>query len=171
MSLNIPCYILGNWKLDVNQLNNLKQNLLIKENCKEVGLYTTYDADNKNLSFLKNFYQDIVNEIAKQQTFYNYSKIEYEFWVQMYSDTGQHSGHTHFGINKNTIISWVHFLKVPNVDCFRFTDGTNYLTPQQNEGDLLVFPSYCRHQVIQHNTNTTRIVVAGNISLVQHTPT
>ena len=89
----------------------------------------------------------------------------------MYSDAGQHSGHTHFGINKNTIISWVHFLKVPNVDCFRFTDGTNHLTPQQNEGDLLVFPSYCRHQVIQHNTNTTRIVVAGNISLIQHTPT
>ena len=51
MSLNIPWYILGNWKLDVNQLNNLKQNLLVKENCKGVGLYTTYDADNKNLSF------------------------------------------------------------------------------------------------------------------------
>ena len=169
--LNIPWYVLGNWKLDVNQLNNLEQSLLVKENCKEVGLYTTYDTDNQHLNFLKDFYQNIVDEIAKQQTFYNYSKIEYEFWVQMYSDTGQHSGHTHFGINKNTIISWVHFLKVPNVDCFRFTDGTNHLTPQQNEGDLLVFPSYCRHQVIQHNTNTTRIVVAGNISLIQHTPT
>ena len=169
--LNLPWYILGNWKLDVNQLNNLEQSLLVKENCKAVGLYTTYDTDNQHLNFLKDFYQNIVDEIAKQQTFYNYSQIEYEFWVQLYRNTGQHKAHTHFGINYNNIVSWVHFLKMPNVNCFRFTDGTNYLIPQQNEGDLLVFPSYCRHQVIQHNTNSNRIVVAGNIKLLKHTPT
>ena len=169
--LNIPWYILGNWKLDVNQLNNLEQSLLVKENCKAVGLYTTYDTDNKHLSFFKDFYQNIVNEIAKQQTFYNYSEIGYEFWVQMYTNTGKHPAHSHFGINSNDIVSWVHFLKMPNVNCFRFTDGTNYLIPQQNEGDLIVFPSYCRHQVIQHNTDSNRIVVAGNIKLLKHTPT
>ena len=43
--------------------------------------------------------------------------------------------------------------------------------PQQSEGDLLVFPSYCRHEVTQHNNNTNRIVVAGNIKLLEHTPT
>ena len=169
--LNLPWYILGNWKLDVNQLNNLEQSLLVKENCKAVGLYTTYNTDNKHLSFFKDFYQNIVDEIAKQQTFYNYSEISYEFWVQMYTSTGKHPAHTHFGVNNNNIVSWVHFLKMPNVNCFRFTDGTNYLIPQQNEGDLLVFPSYCRHQVIQHNTDSNRIVVAGNIKLLKHTPT
>ena len=169
--LNVPWYLLGNWKLDGSQLYNLEQSLLVKENAKENGLYTTYSTDNKHLGFLKSFYADIVDEIAKQQTFYNYSEMAYEFWVQMYTSTGEHPAHSHFGVNNNNIVSWVHFLKIPNVNCFRFTDGTNHLIPQQDEGDLLVFPPYCRHQVIQHNTNTNRIVVAGNISLVKHTPT
>lgn len=169
--INIPWYILGNWTLDVNQLNNLEQSILVKENLKQDGLYTTYADDNEHLSFLKGFYQNIVDEIAKQQAFYNNSKIQYEFWVQLYTGTGHHPAHTHFGINRNTIVSWVHFLKMPNVDCFRFTDGTNHLIPQQAEGDLLVFPPYCKHQVIQHNTDANRIVVAGNITLLEHTPT
>ena len=169
--LNVPWYLLGNWKLDGSQLYNLEQSLLVKENAKENGLYTTYSTDNKHLGFLKSFYADIVDEIAKQQTFYNYSEMAYEFWVQMYTSTGEHPAHSHFGVNNNNIVSWVHFLKIPNVNCFRFTDGTNHLIQQQDEGDLLVFPPYCRHQVIQHNTNTNRIVVAGNISLVKHTPT
>ena len=168
--LNIPWYILGNWKLNTTQLDNLEQSLLVEENQKDYGLYTTYNTDNKHLSFLKDFYQNIVDEIAKQQSFFKFSKIKYEFWVQLYKNTGQHKAHTHFGINLNSVISWVHFLKTPNKECFRFTDGTNYLIPQQTEGDLLVFPSYCRHEVIQHNNNTNRIVVAGNIKLLEHTP-
>ncbi len=166
--LHIPYYLHGNWKLNKDELQALEKNLLVKENCKEVGLYTTYDTDNKHLGFLKGFYQNIVDEIAKQQTFYNFSDIKYQFWVQLYTNTGQHKAHTHFGINYNNIVSWVHFLKMPDVNCFRFTDGTNHLIPQQEEGDLLVFPSYCRHQVIQHNSNINRIVVAGNISLLEH---
>ena len=168
--VNVPWYTLGNWKLDINQLYNLEQSLLNKK-YKHVGVYTTFSQDSELLGFLKSFYQNIVDEIAKQQTIYNYSKIEYEFWAQLYTNSGYHKPHTHFGINLNTIISWVHFLKIPNVECFRFTDGTNYLIPQQTEGDLLVFPPYCRHEVIQHNNNTNRIVVAGNIKLLEHTPT
>ena len=166
--LHIPYYLHGNWKLNKDELQTLEKNLLVKENCKEVGLYTTYDTDNKHLGFLKSFYQNIVDEIAKEQTFYNFSDIKYQFWVQLYTGTGQHKAHTHFGINYNNVVSWVHFLKMPDVNCFRFTDGTNHLIPKQDEGDLLVFPSYCRHQVIQHNSNINRIVVAGNISLLEH---
>ena len=63
--LHIPYYLHGNWKLNKDELQALEKNLLVKENCKEVGLYTTYDTDNKHLSFLKGFYQNIVDEIAK----------------------------------------------------------------------------------------------------------
>tara|TARA_R100000353_G_scaffold83280_1_gene62291 strand:- start:664 stop:1179 length:516 start_codon:yes stop_codon:yes gene_type:complete len=167
--LHIPYYLHGNWKLNTNELQTLEKNLLVKENYDEDKcLYTTFSKDNKHLNFLKSFYQNIVDEIAKEQTFFNTSEIEYNFWVQMYNNKAHHNLHTHFGINNNVIISWVHFLRVPETKCFRFTDGTNYLIPQQEEGDLLVFPSYCRHQVIQHNSNINRIVVAGNISLLEH---
>ena len=71
--LNIPWYVLGNWKLNLDQLNNLEQNVLVEENFKEVGLYATYDTNNKQTNFLQDFYQNIVDEIAKQQTFYNFS--------------------------------------------------------------------------------------------------
>lgn len=163
--LYIPYYLHGNWKLDTNELQSLEQNLL---NGKQDGVYTTFAEDNKHLGFLKSFYQNIVDEIAKQQTFYTTSKIEYKFWVQMYNNKACHESHTHFGIDSNVIISWVHFLKVPETKCFRFTDGINHLVPQQEEGDLLVFPPYCRHEVMPHNSNMNRIVVAGNINLFEH---
>ena len=119
---------------------------------------------------LKNFYQNIVDEIAKEQTFFNTSKIEYNFWVQMYNNKAHHDLHTHFGINNNVIISWVHFLKVPETKCFRFTDtkGNTFVPDEQSTGDLICFPSWSWHEVIPNKTNHRRLIISGNISVIHY---
>tara|TARA_Y100000401_G_C8225379_1_gene175435 strand:- start:40 stop:564 length:525 start_codon:yes stop_codon:yes gene_type:complete len=163
-TLRVPWYTHGNWKLDKQELKDLEKNLLINKNKR--GLYTTYAQNNKHLKFLKNFYQGIVDEICKEQTIYTKSKIKYEFWIQIYDKYSEHPIHDHFNMNQNTVISWVHFLKVTDTTVFRFTDGINTVIPPQEEGDLIVFPSYVSHQVANHNFDFNRIVVAGNISLM-----
>ena len=66
--MKIPWYIHGNWKLDSTQLTTLTNDLLevgVRE--KNINIVTTYfnkDKDVECLSFLKNFYEDRVNEIA-----------------------------------------------------------------------------------------------------------
>ena len=103
-----------------------------------------------------------------EQAFKNISKIKLSYWVQVYGKNAIHGKHTHFIVGKNAIISWVHFLKVPEKPCFRFTDGTDWFFPHQNEGDFLVFPSYTQHEVIPHQEDSNRIVVAGNIHINEH---
>ena len=164
MELRIPWYIHGNWKLDTNQLDNLEQELIALN----APLYQSTLRNVKALAFLNSFYKEIVDGIAKEQTFYNNSEIRYEYWVQVYNKKQCHRPHTHFGINNNTILSWVHFLKIPEPNCFRFTDETRYEIPEQKEGDLLVFPSYVLHEAVEHTSENSRIVIAGNISLMSH---
>ena len=53
-------------------------------------------------------------------------------------------------------------------DIFRFTDGKRFEIPRQEEGDLLVFPSYVPHQAVPHNLDETRVIVAGNIRIKDH---
>ena len=165
--MKIPWYIHGNWKLDSSQLTNLENNLL------EVGklgtddkMLTTYTQDCKELSFLKSFYKDRVDEIAKDQTFYNNSLIGFEFWAQLYDKGAIHGVHTHFA--SDNVISFVHFLRTTNTNCFRFTNGEEVEIPQQQEGDFIVFPCYASHEVLTHSSDYNRIVVAGNIKILKH---
>ena len=165
--MKVPWYIHGNWKLESTQLTDLENNIL------KVGKYndnlcTTYSVDCEKLGFLNNFYRDRVDEIAKDQTFYYNSSYSYEFWVQIYNQNATHGTHTHFGLGKNNIISFVHFLKTTDTKCLQFTNTEEIEIPQQKEGDFIVFPSYVSHQVVNHTSNYNRIVVAGNIKILKH---
>tara|TARA_R100000388_G_scaffold90091_1_gene71274 strand:- start:1378 stop:1881 length:504 start_codon:yes stop_codon:yes gene_type:complete len=165
--MKIPWYIHGNWKLDSSQLTDLENNLYkIGLVSWEDKMITTYGQDCKELSFLKNFYKERVDEIAKDQTFYNNSLIAFEFWAQMYDKKAIHGTHTHF--TNNNVISFVHFLQTNNSKCFVFTNGSEVEIPQQQEGDFIVFPSYVSHKVVTHNSDYNRIVIAGNIKILEH---
>lgn len=169
--MKIPWYIHGNWKLDSTQLKTLEKDVLklgVKQEREQV--ITTFHSKDKDLScidFLYNFYKERVNEIAIDQAFYNSSEIDFHFWIQVYNKLSHHPIHDHFGCNDNVVVSFVHFLK-PVGNCFQFTDGRQYETPPQGEGDLLVFPSYSSHQVQQHDSDEHRITVAGNIMIRKH---
>ena len=62
----------------------------------------------------------------------------------------------------------MHFLKPVDKNCFRFTDGREIEIPRQEEGDLIVFPSYVSHQVVSHTSNENRVILAGNIDIQKH---
>tara|TARA_Y100000401_G_scaffold37371_1_gene27996 strand:- start:184 stop:708 length:525 start_codon:yes stop_codon:yes gene_type:complete len=165
--LRIPFYTLGNWKLAEPELKKLEAFILDGDyyDAKN-NLYTTYQ---KGFVYdFDNFYENRADEIATEQAFKNISKIVNFYWIQVYGKDAVHGKHTHFITGENAIISWVHFLKVPETPCFRFTDGDNYLVPYQNEGDFLVFPSYVQHEVVPHQEDDNRIVVAGNIYIKEH---
>ena len=169
--MRIPWYTHGNWKLDPTQLQTLEKDILkVGVHSKEqvITTYGTKDKDLDCLDFLYTFYNERVDEIAKDQFFYHNSKIHFVFWIQVYKKLTHHPIHDHYGCGDDTVLSFVHFLK-PVETCFEFTDTRQSLVPQQQEGDLIVFPSYVSHRVKQHNSNENRIVVAGNIRIVKHT--
>ena len=169
--MRIPWYIHGNWKLDPTQLQTLEKDILrVGVTQEKEQVITTYHAKDKDLEcldFLYNFYKERVDEISKDQLFFHTSKIHFVFWIQVYNKLSYHPIHDHFDCGNDTVLSFVHFLK-PVENCFEFTDERQSLVPQQQEGDLIVFPSYVTHRVKQHNANTNRIVVAGNIKIDQH---
>ena len=41
--------------------------------------------------------------------------------------------------------------------------ANNTYTPKQDQGDLIIFPSYVWHEVLPNETNAKRFVVAGNL--------
>ena len=83
-----------------------------------------------------------------------------------------HRAHHHADVDDNldTIISWVHFIDVPKQKLFRFTDTTgNFFVPEeQNEGDIICFPSWVWHEVLPNNSNERRVVLAGNITVTHY---
>ena len=165
--LRIPFYTHGNWKLNETTLAELETQMVNEDYYdSKANLYTSYE---KKFDYpFGSFYEDRVDEIATEQAFKNISKITLSYWVQVYGKDARHGTHTHFLLGGNIVMSWVHFLKVPETPCFRFTDGDNYLIHYQNEGDFLVFPSYVQHEVVPHQEDDNRIVVAGNIYIKEH---
>jgi len=165
--LRIPYYTHGNWKLDLTHFEEL-ESLIVKEDFYDPkgNLYTTYNK--KFVDPFGSFYDERALAIASQQAFRNISKLKQYYWIQIYGKDAVHHKHTHFVKGEDAVISWVHFLKVPDTPCFRFTDGENHHVPQQETGDFLVFPSYVQHEVIPHQEDYKRIVVAGNILITEH---
>ena len=111
----------------------------------------------------KDVYSKIAEDITKSIGIYNSVYYENEFWSQLYYKKGSiHLPHQHN--SGNSCISYVHFVKPTKDRCFNFldNDGNDHAIPEQNEGDLICFPSYMWHRVL-NISDEERFVVAGNI--------
>ena len=74
--------------------------------------------------------------------------------------------HNHYSHPKQ-MLSWVHFIKVPEQKCFYFCkDGNKAYPVHQKSGDLLVFPSYLYHGVDERKKLEERFVIVGNIIML-----
>lgn len=74
--------------------------------------------------------------------------------------------HNHYKHPKQ-MLSWVHFVKVPEQKCFYFCkDGNKSYPIHQKSGDLMVFPSYLYHGVDERKNLDERFVVVGNIIML-----
>ena len=132
--------------------------------------YTTYflSVEDCQLSFFKSlipFYNECIKDMTMDLGVYHKSKYTYEMWMQMSnSDTDSHSIHSHFQGYEQ--ISWVHFINVPDQQCFYFYNSREekIYPPIQKTGDMIAFPSWALHGVDEvKEKNFDRIIVAGNI--------
>ena len=117
-------------------------------------------------------YNSIVEDIMKSVGIFYKTKYTYEYWSQYYNKGMSHRAHHHANTDQSqdAEISWVHFLDVPEQKCFRFTDTRgNFLIPEEQlNGDIICFPSFVWHQVVTNESDTDRLVIAGNISVTHY---
>ena len=117
-------------------------------------------------------YKEIVEDITKSVGIFHKVTYDVSFWTQLYDKGMTHNPHHHALINHDweSAISWVHFLDVPVQKCFRFTDtmGNTLIPNEQNNGDIICFPSWVWHEVLPNYSNMRRLVTSGNIKITHY---
>ena len=169
MNYRPPYWYHDNIKFNQEELKQLESEvkLLGSEKYSESKTHlTTYFLSEKERpeKIFNKTYNSIVEDITKKIGIYHRIRYTYTYWAQLYEKGMTHSAHHHALVSA---ISWVHFINVPNKKCFRFTDTMgNTLEPKEQEnGDLICFPSWLWHEVLPNEADNTRIVVAGNITI------
>tara|TARA_R100000008_G_scaffold20722_1_gene10895 strand:+ start:28 stop:624 length:597 start_codon:yes stop_codon:yes gene_type:complete len=105
----------------------------------------------------------IKNEIGDTQ-FITKEKIEFDwvnFWAAVYYKGDYSVKHDHFPC----YWSFVYFLKTKWYhSSLKFSDSGKKVRPKN--GRYVIFPSYLQHHVPKHRYNNKRIVLAGNLTIV-----
>tara|TARA_B100000123_G_C25556884_1_gene352142 strand:+ start:99 stop:620 length:522 start_codon:yes stop_codon:yes gene_type:complete len=115
-------------------------------------------------------YSKILEDVLSNMGIYQHATYNYTFWAQLYLDDCSHCIHHHF--HQNVDLSFVHFIKAPDKPLFRFTNTVgDFYYPEQKTGDIICFPPWVWHEVIPNDTDTERLVVAGNIRITHMSET
>jgi len=122
-------------------------------------IYTSYPRG-EVCSEIQPFYDKIIRRAMFDLTI-SFADFEQSIWCQIYKPTGHsyQGEHNHWG---KFDLSWVHFIRTPSKDCFRFKNGQ---TPPQNDGDFIIFPSWVVHKITPFTEDCDRMVVVGNVKL------
>ncbi len=133
---------------------------------KNIDIYTTYNHYDAPDMQLAEFYATVVQRFMMELGIYHRCKYQFNMWTQVYSGNNISRQRCHDHYASDVFLSWVHFLKPANQDCFCFVDSENNESfPIQGKNDFIVFPSWALHKVISFNSNQSRVIVAGNITL------
>ena len=110
-------------------------------------------------------YNEIIEEIMKSIGIQSSTRYDWDYWTQLYFANDYHGAHTHSNLKES--ISFVHFIKPTKENNFVFldNDGNEHVLPEQNEGDIVCFPSYIWHKVKPLKSGT-RYVISGNIEIM-----
>lgn len=140
--------------------------LTVKENKKLGAHYTGYHRNSEFVDKeLLSTYVPILKNVLKKfglNGMFSYSSI----WGQYYKKEMEAvvTPHHHFTDLKQ-IISWIHFLDVPDQKCFYFLVGDEKIYPEtQKPFDLMFYPSYAIHGVDKLKHANDRLVIVGNIT-------
>ena len=140
--------------------------LTVKENKKLGAHYTGYHRNSEFVDKeLLSIYVPILKNVLKKfglNGMFSYSSI----WGQYYKKQMEAvvTPHHHFTELKQ-IISWIHFLDVPDQKCFYFLVGDEKIYPEtQKSFDLMFYPSYAIHGVDKLKHANDRLVIVGNIT-------
>ena len=177
MSFKPIYWYYGNTKFSIQEIDEFKSNLdkldveKLTENNDCISTFVYCENDRPDIKY-NDMYSKIVENITKNVGIYNNILYDYTYWTQMYDNNMCHKPHNHAKLDPNfvDIISWVHFVDVPEQKCFRFLDNDgNFLVPdEQSSGDIIVFPSWVWHEVLPNKSNEERIVISGNISVTYY---
>ena len=158
----------GNYVLDDSTVDGLVSQLKqLKTYSLKFNHWSSYyiDFQDRPEAVLVDFYGEVLEKATSDLSLYHRSRYSYPFWMQVYqtANDSRHNHHDHF--NGDTLLSWVHFLRPTEKKCFCFldSDGNRTFPEQQNKGDLIVFPSWALHEVIPNESDTERVVIAGNV--------
>jgi len=90
-------------------------------------------------------------------------------WAQIYTKdfAGGNGVHNHYS-DQSTVMSWIHFVDVPvDQDCLFFKIGDEKIYPkEQRSGTIVFFPAWALHGVDPVETQSDRVVVAGNVNRI-----
>ena len=158
----------GNYVLDDSTIDDLVNKLKrLKTYSLKFNHWSSYyiNFQDRPENVLVDFYGEVLKKATSDLSLHHRSRYNYPFWMQVYQTEkeSRHNHHDHF--NGDTLMSWVHFLRPTDVKCFCFLDseGNRTFPDQQNVGDLIIFPSWALHEVLPNNSDTERVVIAGNI--------
>ena len=131
--------------------------------------YTSYFIpnvhDRPEVKFVQQYY-DLLEIVCSDMGLIHRTSYNFTHWIQVYDRGGIHDVHDHFV--PDTLFSWVHFVRPTNVKCFHFIDSEGNKTyPTQEPGDFIVFPSWAQHAVDPNETDDQRVVIAGNVNVVE----
>ena len=168
MTYNPPYWYYGKVDFPQNEIDQVIDSF--KGSSKNSGNnYSSYYDNFTNISVWNDNYHNIVQDIVIQQGLYTYFKYVYEYWGQLYTKGCEHDWHNHYRCGANeAVLSFVHWIKNSNEPNFRFInlDTKESHIPKQEEGDLIVFPSWVFHRVTPNDSDKKRFVIAGNIKLI-----
>ena len=177
MSFKPPYWYQGNIKFSNDEIKFLKSEIdflgetKFAKNNMHISTFFIEQHQRHEKKYV-NLYKKIVADITKSVGIYYKVTYDVSFWTQLYEKGMKHKPHHHAHEDKKmgSDISWVHFLDVPKQKCFRFTDTKgNILIPnEQNNGDIICFPSWVWHEVIPNQTSVRRIVISGNITFTHY---
>ena len=176
MNYKPPYWYHDNIKFSPEEIEKLKDDIenIHFDGVKDNSNLSTYFLDETKRPEIKynDLYSNIVENITKNVGIYYKVKYRYGYWSQLYKKGMLHLPHHHASLDSklDSIISWVHFLDVPDQKCFRFTDmkGSYFFPEEQNTGDIICFPSWLWHEVVPNESDKKRLVVSGNITITHY---
>ena len=128
--------------------------------------WTTFKKPNAPDQVTLEFYSGLHERVMSDLGMYNNTRYDFFLWAQVYGPgKDDHEKHDHFG--SGAVLSWVHFLKPPEQNCFCFVDSYgNEIYPEcQRKNDIIFFPPWASHKVVSFDEGEDRMVIAGNTAV------
>ncbi len=156
----------GNFPIDIDSISGPINTIKSNPECWDDTLkqWSSFHIWNRPESILNDFYMQVADRVSRDLTLYERVQFEQAYWMQIYPPNSKgHPRHDHY--SGNEMYSWVHFIK-PVKKSFHFlVGGTKVYPEQQNAGDIIVFPSWALHAVDDNDTDSERVVIAGNVGM------
>tara|TARA_R100000278_G_C5461704_1_gene161136 strand:+ start:127 stop:639 length:513 start_codon:yes stop_codon:yes gene_type:complete len=150
----------------LNLIDKTPSKSLIEKDQKILATDWQIISQNHKRDYVEYFIFNILNKftpfLCKEL---NCEKIELiNIWFQIYGKDGFHGKHRH----SNAHFSNVLFLKLPNKNLkTKIYDLNNSIIEIDiDEGDILTFPAYLKHESLINIYNENKIIISYNINIV-----